>query len=889
MKNRLKLFWNSVAYTILRPILGAPSEGEDIDIYASKMLTRFNWIHRFIFPRFFSKTRVDQDSLAEVKQVISGSIPIYVTTYIGQLEYNFFNYLFLNESLPLAEYANGLTNWQWMPARLARHTKIARLRKKLDCGGMVPHPVSSGHVENLIREGKSVLVRLRTTRIHDDLFWEIPEEDIVRALISIQKKMDRPLILIPQQFLWAKRPKRARRSIIDWAFGERENPGHLRKIILFWRNYKSHAVVQFGESLNLKDFIEAHPAISDEEMAKILRSTLLAQIRQERKRITGPALKPRGWMIENTVEAELVQREIYTISAEKKKDVEDLKLLALRYAKEIAADINYTYIEYGNRLMNWTFNTMYDGIQYNQEGLARVKKFAERFPIVFVPNHRSHIDYLLISNLLYSNDISVPHVAAGINLAFWPMGKFLRRCGGFFIRRSFADNPLYRVVFESYLRLLLQEGYCQEFFIEGGRSRTGKLRQPRMGMLATLTQAMIEKSAADLFFVPTSITYDQVVEESIYVDESAGKDKAKERFADILKLRKYLKRRYGKIYVNFGRPISFSEAASSVESAEDQNQLRAKIVEKIAFDIMNSLNMNAVVTPSALVATALLMEDKRGITSQQLLGNTKLVRAYLEFMQIQLSNALVSEPDRSIQDVICRLASQKIIEPHQDFDPVYYAVPEEKRGTLDFQKNAIVHFLLPAAYVAASLKALLKGGRATFRAEELDAKLEFLKGLFICEFAAHTGLIKKETTDRTLEFLAEKEIIKFHAGKSEIAVTALGTDSLGSLKGIIKNLLDSYKIAHYTCSKIPPGKSMGEKGLIKTMLHFGQHLLLLGQINRPEAITQPTFENAIRLFKSLGFLTEEAADKESKEKVEYRWNRSNPALEELQQELELFS
>jgi len=887
--SRATVIWNRFLAFTLRPILGRPSPGkEELDLYASQMLTRFNWFHRVLLPRFFSKIRVDEDSLQTVKDQMGNGIPIYVTTYVGQLEYNYFNYLSLTESLPLAKYANGLTNWQWMPITMARHTKMARIQSKIRSKGHIPHPVSSGHVENLLTHEKSIFVRLRTTRIYDDLYWEIPEEDVVQKLISVQRNMDKPFLLIPEQFLWAKRPEKTKRSIIDWAFGERDNPARLRKIILFFRNYKSHAVVQFGEPLNLKDFIDAHPGLPETELARLLRATLLKQIQQERKRITGPALKPRPWMIEKVLEDNHVEEQICQLASEREKDVQDLRDLATKYAKEIAADISFAYVEYATRILNWGFENIYDGIQTNTEGLQTIKKIAQDSPLVFVPNHRSHLDYLIISDILYRNHIVVPHVAAGINLAFWPLGKIFRRSGAFFIRRTFAGNPLYKAVFEAYIRLLIQEGYCQEFFIEGGRSRTGKLRQPRMGLLATMVQAMLSGASKDLYFIPTSITYDKVVEESIYVDESAGVEKKKEKFTDILKLTKYLKRRYGKVYVNFGEPISYRSIASGVQTNEAAEK-KKEIVEKIAFNIMDTLGKEAVVTPSALVACAFLLENRPGITSERLIQNIDLLRTGLESINAQLTDTLLTESGRAITNTLHQLSSQKVIEMHQDFDPVYYAISDEGRAALDFQKNTIVHFLLPLAYTSASILTFLKRGLTECPMQEVEEQIEFLKGLFSHEFAAHQGLVTKQSFSRTLDFLVKKKAITIDSVSEKIVVTALGSDILKHYRAIIENIIDSYKIAHYTCSKIPHEESRDEKTLTKSMLQNGRHLLLLGQISRKEAISKPSFENAIQIFRKLGFLITELPDEESKDRLKYRWNRTNPATQELQQELELFS
>src|SRR5205823_6192479 len=125
----------------------------------------------------------------------------------------------------------------------------------------------------------------------------------------------------------------------------------------------------------------------------------------------------------------------------------------------------------------------------------------------------SHFDYLILSYIFHLNYLSPPHIAAGDNLSFWPMGPLFRGAGAFFIRRTFEDNELYKMVFRKYLTFLMREGYTQEFFIEGGRTRTGKILTPRLGMLSAFVNAFVQGVRRDLYFVPISIHYGRIPEE----------------------------------------------------------------------------------------------------------------------------------------------------------------------------------------------------------------------------------------------------------------------------------------------------------------------------------------------------------------------------------------
>ncbi|MCJ7830257.1 MAG: glycerol-3-phosphate acyltransferase, partial [Desulfobacterales bacterium] len=205
-------------------------------------------------------------------------------------------------------------------------------------------------------------------------------------------------------------------------------------------------------------------------------------------------------------------------------------------------------------MVRWVIKSMFDGVMVNDEMLARLKTMSLRGPLILVPCHKSHMDYLILSYVLYQNNLPCPLVAAGTNLSFWPIGPLFRGGGAFFIRRSFRGAVLYSKVFTEYIEKLLEEGFNIEFFIEGGRSRTGKLIMPKLGLLSILLNGMKSGACEDLIFAPIYIGYDQVLEDSAYLEELEGGQKKPESFWQGLKARKFLKKRYGKIYLQFQEP-----------------------------------------------------------------------------------------------------------------------------------------------------------------------------------------------------------------------------------------------------------------------------------------------------------------------------------------------
>src|SRR4029079_278533 len=208
-------------------------------------------------------------------------------------------------------------------------------------------------------------------------------------------------------------------------------------------------------------------------------------------------------------------------------------------------------------IFNKIWPRIFQGLDYR--GLERVMECVKQHPVVLVPCHRSHFDYLILTYIFHINYLSPPHIAAGINLSFWPMGPLFRGAGAFFIRRTFEDNELYKMVFRKYLTFLIREGYTQEFFIEGGRSRTGKILTPKLGMLSAIVNTFVDGVRRDLYLVPVSIHYGRIPEEETYRREKAGEAKQRESLRALLSARSVLKHRYGTAYVSYAEPISLGE------------------------------------------------------------------------------------------------------------------------------------------------------------------------------------------------------------------------------------------------------------------------------------------------------------------------------------------
>ena len=212
-------------------------------------------------------------------------------------------------------------------------------------------------------------------------------------------------------------------------------------------------------------------------------------------------LKSREELTEDILTQTKLQTFMKKYAKSKKEPLLKTHKRAASYINEIAASYNPVIVYIADKILTWTFKNIFEGLVIDKKGLDRIKEASKKAPLILMPCHKSHIDYLLLSYVMYKNNMPCPQIAAGKNLSFWPLGYLFRNGGAFFLRRTFKGAVLYSKIFSAYIEKLLFEGFNIEFFIEGGRSRSGKLLSPKLGFLSMLINAYANKACDDLFFV----------------------------------------------------------------------------------------------------------------------------------------------------------------------------------------------------------------------------------------------------------------------------------------------------------------------------------------------------------------------------------------------------
>lgn len=882
----------------------APRPAPDVDlrrvINPSAMTDRPGFVMRLL-SRMFDRVSFDLRHQARINEAARRGRIVYVCDRQSILDYLYFNYAFLKLALPLVWFANGVRAlFLFRPLFRALGYLLRRIFRRVNVGLPPEERLAVG-----VQAGRANLVFLRRRRALVQWGGEQAVE-FLRRLVELQPAADQPILLVPLMVFWEKDPERYSRSLADLVFGAPTHPGRLRKLIGFLRFYR-HALVQVGEPIALDEFIAEHrDGTAPEILAERLRFSLHRGINQATRPIRGPVLKRAKRIRDEMLRADAFRQKLERFAEDANRPLPAVLKEARGYLDEIAADFHIRYVEGFCVLLTVLWNRLFSGFEVDQEGLHLIREAAQDAPIIFVPAHRSHIDYLAISYICYTHGLIPPHIAAGINLSFWPMGHIFRRSGAFFLRRSFKGNKLYAMTFQAYVRKIVKEGYWIEFFIEGGRSRTGKCLPPRMGILGNVVDAVIDGAARDVCLVPVSIGYERVVEEGAYSRELSGAEKEAENLSGLLKTTKVLKSRYGRLQTSFGAPVSLRRAME--EKGFDAQQASEpelrRFVNRLGHRLIADINDATAVTTTALVATALLCHPKRGMSRARLRMRVGLLleiatrqgatlatalRVGLQARRLDLTRAEaraeamegeledgVPVPRYQRQRVIDRargeavreaidealslLASQKVVRAEQvpgaDGGETVFTPIEEKRITLDIYKNNLIHRLVPHGFAATAILAAEHDGRV----DEAGVRrhVHFLSRLLKNEFIWRDRGEFDAAFAETRQFLFDLGLLTTDVFADPLAAHSASLHPkarhlLRFFRNVTANFLQSYR---FVALRLPDvlAEPANEKDVLKRLQQEGVRAFREGDLTFREAVSSVNFQNAIGFFTERGFV-----------------------------------
>ncbi len=432
----------------------------------------------------------------------------------------------------------------------------------------------------------------------------VPSE-LGRLINALSKAPASDVQLVPVTVLWGRAPRQqdgVLRALLAESWQRRQPLSHWLAVLLHGRQTHVH----FGAPYSLRGLLAE--ASDPKRAAKMAARVLRNHFRRQRERFIGPDISHRHTQVEALLATPAVRAAIETEAREHAIDIAAARQRARHHALAIASDFSYTVMRAAEIFLSWLWTRWFEGVEVRH--LDHLLHIASGQSIVYLPCHRSHVDYLLMSYVIYRAGLVPPHIAAGDNLDLPLLGRILRGGGAFFLRRSFKGDALYATVFAEYLHHLLAQGFPVEYFIEGGRSRTGLLLPPKAGLLAMTIQSFLRWHERPLVFVPVYLGYEKLPEGASFVAELTGRPKKRESWLDLLLALRLLRRRFGKVYVNIGEPLPLADWLDAQQpgwrdtppASEEQRQLVAQIANELA----GRINEAALVNPINLVALALL-------------------------------------------------------------------------------------------------------------------------------------------------------------------------------------------------------------------------------------------------------------------------------------------
>jgi glycerol-3-phosphate O-acyltransferase len=823
---------------------------------------------RAVYRRFFEKIQVDDAWVRAVKELAAEGSIVYVLRNLNFIDFLALDYLTKRHHLPQIRFVNDLGLW------------ILNPMGKGWLNAILPPKTVSRSVEledALERGGSAALFLKRPPGVLDVAAGAsggrgLQEGDgLVRTLFELQRKREKPILLVPQVFVWTKFPDSRGTEPLEFILGPREWPSPLRTVAQFLYNYQ-HVELKLGEPIDLSAFLADNPGSPDPVLVRRLTYAVLGRLERERRSVIGPAEKAPERVRQEIIRSPKMRAVIDDL-ADERTDKYVLRQRALDMLRELQATPDRTTIKALEVIFDRVFTRIYAGIEFEKSDIERLRNAAKNGVLVLLPSHKSHIDYLILSYIFNQHNLPLPVIAAGDNLNFFPMGAIFRRGGAFFIRRSFRGDRLYAAVVDAYVRRLLRSGYPVELFLEGGRSRTGKLLAPKFGLLNMVADAALAIPDKECFFVPISIGYERVIEAQGYERELRGAEKTKEDAAGLLKSRELLRHRYGTINMQVGQILAFAEIRREIElplSAPLSPAKRRSLVTRLGNRVMDEINRVTAVTPGALTALSLLSHEQRGIGHAELVEYCSRLLSVAEGMGARTSQTLRTSAG-SLRPEALREACQmfidaEIVEIQFLEDPsaagkraapgATYSVLRNKRLALDTSKNIIVHFFVERALVAIALiTAQVPADQITF--PWLRERVQALSKLFKFEFRFRADAPFEAIFENTVQAMVQAgEIVR---SASQLA-PGPGHDGwsgqlwLRTYASILHNFIEGYYVAARALELLEKSP-LAEKELLKKALSLGHRLFLEGAIQRPEAVSKSIVQNAFQAFIDHGYLT----------------------------------
>ena len=657
--------------------------------------------------------------------------------------------------------------------------------------------------------------------------------------------------LIPAHIIWGRKPSKEKlNTSIGALLAEQKSPSWLIKsliVIFFGRN----TLVRFSEKMPFRYIADQYG--DDKDAAQKLFRIARFHFYRQTISATGPRLLNRKKMfsllMKNTAIKNVIQDEVKA----KNKTIKEINKDALTIMDEIAGDYRFSIVRIGSRLLNWLWNRIYSGIEVKNAHLLRdVAQSGDE--IIYVPCHRSHMDYLLLTHVIFTEGLVTPRIAAGINLNFWPAGPIFRKAGAFFLRRSFAGNRLYSTIFREYLALLFERGYSVKYYTEGGRSRTGKLLAPKTGMLAMTIQSLLRGIDRPITLVPVYIGYEHVMEVATYHKELSGGAKKKESIGGVLNAIKHLQN-YGKGFVTFGQPININNFLSEQVPGwkMDINEVQIKkpnwltpSVNALASKVMTHINNAAAINGVALIALILHNTKNKALSGREL---EKQLDFFIKIQTLAPYSDQVNIPEESGASLLTHVIDLNKVTVNKDSLGEIISLSPVGILEMQYYRNNILHLYMLPALVSRLILSQNKI-KVPILITQINTLITLIKADLFLSYTDNTLNIQ---ISQILNVFLEEQLITI--SKADI-ITVTGDLQKSELYLLAQTCNETLQRFAIILSVMKNTDGIDKKSLEHQSIAIAQRLSTLNNINDHEFINNKVQNNIINTIESEGYIQE---------------------------------
>ncbi len=675
---------------------------------------------------------------------------------------------------------------------------------------------------------------------------------------------DDPL-MAPLRLVWNAKPARGgpRRRLFDLLlFGDPRDPGRLRQSVGSRQPGRYQVVA--GDAASASElrarWRQAGGAGAGETTGLadyVARQAALALERGER-RVRGLRYKVPRFVAEDMLARPAFQGSMARLARELQQPDATVMRDAERYLKEIAATHSPYVIDVTAQLIRLIYTRAYgEALHYDRDQLARIYALAQRHPVVFLPSHKSNLDHLVLQYALHENGHPPNHTAGGINMNFFPVGPLVRRSGVFFIRRTFKDNPVYKLVLRHYIDYLIEKRFSLEWYVEGGRSRSGKLLPPRFGLLANVVDAYRRGKSEDVHLIPVAIAYDQIQDVGAYTAEQRGAAKAKESFGWFVGVLRGLRRRFGDIHIRFGEPISLAQqsgppdpgAEPRIESDADEQTLD---IQKLAFEVSVRINRVTPITPTSLVALAMLGRGDRALSVPELLAALSNLVYYVRRRGLPTTVALDLDTADGVQRTLDTLVENGVVTRHVEGPEPVFSIGGDQALTAAYYRNTIIHFFVNAAICELALLRAAEDEVDKRRTEFWDEAMRLRDLLKFEFFFAEKDRYREELR---AEIALHDPKWESSLARGPAAVRAVVTTFRPfNAHRVLRPFLQAYQVVGDALEREPTETPLDQSAFLGRCLGLGKQYLLQRRIRSAESVSAVLFETALRLARNRGLI-----------------------------------